>query len=102
MKKDFYQEQKSLFEKLELFIPVVTRVHGNNHNEIREVGLVFDDIKKKVTEVANPQLDNEFKQLREITNQYTIPNDVCESYEAVYNMLEEVDEAYTKTQSVSR
>ncbi|MFA7115408.1 MAG: iron-sulfur cluster repair di-iron protein, ric, partial [Candidatus Omnitrophota bacterium] len=25
---------------------------------------------------------------------YTVPGDVCESYEAVYNMLSEVDQAY--------
>lgn len=39
-------------------------------------------------------LDNEFKQLREITDNYTVPGDVCESYEAVYNMLSELDDAY--------
>ena len=39
-------------------------------------------------------LDEEFKSLREVTNNYAIPSDVCESYEAVYNMLEEVDTAY--------
>ena len=38
-------------------------------------------------------MDNEFKQLREITDNYTVPSDVCETYEAVYNMLSELDEA---------
>jgi len=32
--------------------------------------------------------------LRETTNNYTVPDDVCESYEAVYNMLSELDKAY--------
>jgi iron-sulfur cluster repair protein YtfE (RIC family) len=42
----------------------------------------------------NQNLDSELKQLREITDNYTVPDGVCESYEAVYNMLAEIDEAY--------
>ena len=34
-----------------------------------------------------PQLNAEFAQLREITKNYLVPDDVCESYEAVYRML---------------
>jgi iron-sulfur cluster repair protein YtfE (RIC family) len=41
-----------------------------------------------------PELNQEFAQLREITNNYTVPVDVCESYEAVYKMLSEIDKAY--------
>ena len=50
--------------------------------------------KVKKAESEKPELENEFKQLREITDNYTVPGDVCESYEAVYNMLSEVDKAY--------
>ncbi len=32
--------------------------------------------------------------LRQITDNYTIPGDVCETYAGVYNMLSEVDKAY--------
>jgi iron-sulfur cluster repair protein YtfE (RIC family) len=49
-------------------------------------------IKEAGTEV--PELNEEFAKLREITNNYTVPDDVCESYEAVYNMLAELDKAY--------
>ncbi len=57
---------------------------------------MFDEINEKVrkAELEKPNLDNEFKQLRQITDNYTVPGDVCESYEAVYNMLEEIDKAY--------
>ncbi len=50
---------------------------------------MFDEINEKVrkAELEKPNLDNEFKQLRQITDNYTVPGDVCESYEAVYNML---------------
>ena len=57
---------------------------------------MFNEISEKIkkAELEKPNLDNEFKQLREITDNYTVPDDVCESYEAVYNMLAEIDEAY--------
>ena len=40
------------------------------------------------------QNSTRFVKLREITDNYTVPGDVCESYEAVYNMLAELDKAY--------
>ena len=39
-------------------------------------------------------LDTEILKLREITNNYEVPGDVCESYEAVYVMLKEIDDTY--------
>ena len=54
--------------------------------------LYWRKIKDAGSEV--PDLNEEFAQLREITNNYTVPEDVCESYEAVYKMLAELDQAY--------
>ena len=84
------------FERLELYVPVVARVHGGTHPEFHDVRKVYDDIYAKAKEAGpkKPELNHEFKQLREITDNYTVPGDVCESYEAVYNMLAELDEAY--------
>lgn len=72
------------------------RVHGDNHPEFHEVKSLWESIyeKSEDTDSDKPELDNEFQQLREMTDNYTVPGDVCESYEAVYNMLEEVDTAY--------
>ena len=49
--------------------------------------------KKFYTLVLQKCLTRSIK-LREITDNYTVPGDVCESYEAVYNMLAELDKAY--------
>ncbi len=94
--KTFKKVAERNFKKLKLFVPVVDRVHGANHPEFHDVRRLFDEINRKVKEAGaeKPDLDNEFKQLREITGNYTVPGDVCESYEAVYHMLAEVDEAY--------
>jgi len=43
----------------------------------------------------DPGLHEEFAHLRTITEGYRIPQDVCESYEAVYSMLSKLDEAYS-------
>lgn len=84
------------FKTLEQYVPVVARVHGGNHAEFHEVHKLFDTINKKTKEAGEgkPELNEEFAKLREITNNYTVPVDVCESYEAVYQMLAEVDKAY--------
>jgi iron-sulfur cluster repair protein YtfE (RIC family) len=81
---------------LELYVPIVARVHGSNHPEFHEVHRLFEAINRKVKEAGSekPELDEEFTRLREITSDYTVPSDVCESYEAVYNILDEVDKAY--------
>ena len=83
-------------EKLELYVPVVAKVHGASHPEFYEVRILFDAINKKITEAGSgrPELAEEFESLRKVTSDYTVPTDTCESYEAVYDMLKEWDEAY--------
>ncbi len=83
-------------KKLEFYVPVVARVHGESHAEFHEVRKVFDEITKKIKAggVEKPALHMEFARLREITDDYTVPGDVCETYEAVYGMLAELDKAY--------
>lgn len=92
----FNQVKESHFTKLEQYVPVVARVHGGTHPEFHEVRKLYDTIIKKTKEIGaeKPGLNEEFEKLREITDNYTVPGDVCESYEAVYKMLAEVDKAY--------
>lgn len=88
--------KKNLLPRLEQYVPIVERVHGGHHPEFHEVRKLFDVINRKIKEAVSekPELSEEFAKLREITKNYTVPGDVCESYEAVYKMLAEVDEAY--------
>ena len=94
--KNFSKAYKNNSKNLALYVPVVARVHGGNHPEFHKVREVYDNIARKTAETGDGsvELDNEFQQLREITSNYTVPSDVCESYEAVYKMLEEIDTAY--------
>ncbi len=92
----FNEVWKSYYEKLEQYVPVVARVHGGSHPEFHEVHELFDAINKKIKETGSerPELKVEFAKLREITNNYAVPGDVCETYEAVYKMLSELDKAF--------
>ncbi|MGI6577394.1 MAG: iron-sulfur cluster repair di-iron protein, ric [Eubacteriales bacterium] len=96
MSKSFDELKVKNIKTLQQYVPIVARVHGGHHPEFHDVRKLFDAISKKTKEagVEKPQLDNEFTQLRAITDNYTVPDDVCESYEAVYKMLEELDKAY--------
>ncbi len=95
-KLTFNEAKKKHFQTLKQYVPVVAKVHGGNHPEFHEVRKLFEEITEKVKKAGSktPELNEEFAKLREITDNYTVPGDVCESYEAVYHMLAEVDGAY--------
>lgn len=95
-KLTFNEVRERHFKTLEQYVPIVARVHGGSHPEFHEVRKLFEAINRKTKEAGleGSDLNEEFAKLREITNNYTVPSDVCESYEAVYQMLAEADEAY--------
>ena len=94
----FDQAKDRYLKTLQQYVPVVARVHGGNHPEFHEIRAVFDVIVEKIqqSETDTVPLDQEFSKLREISHDYLVPEDVCESYEGVYRMLEEIDEAYRR------
>lgn len=83
------------FEKLEQYVPVVARVHGGSHPEFHDVKRVYEGLSLKIQEKDTKNLKEDFSALRDYTNNYTVPSDVCETYEAVYDMLKELDQSYT-------
>ncbi|MGI6161739.1 MAG: iron-sulfur cluster repair di-iron protein, ric [Christensenellales bacterium] len=95
-KQIFNVAKATHMKTLKQYVPVVARVHGQNHPEFHDVHKLFDAINQKIKQAGSkrPELNQEFAKLREITSNYTVPEDVCESYEAVYNMLAELDKAY--------
>jgi len=92
----FNKTKERNLERLEQYVPIVERVHGGSHPEFHDVRRLFDKINIKIKKAGSekPELDKEFKELRKVTDNYTVPDDVCESYEAVYKMLAELNEAY--------
>lgn len=91
---NFKKKTEETFKKLDLFVPTVDRVHGDHHPEFHEVTKLYEAIRAKRKAQDLPDLGEEFKSLRAITEDYTVPSDVCESYEAVFLMLKEVEKDY--------
>lgn len=83
------------FKNLDLYVPVVARVHGPTHPEFLKVRDVYDALMAKIKASDGSDLKEEFSKLRSITNNYTVPQDTCETYAAVYTMLKDLDEAYS-------
>lgn len=92
----FNEAKKAHMKTLKQYVPIVERVHGAHHPEFHRVRQLFDDMTAKITEAKRkrPQLADVFLQLRAVTDNYTVPGDVCESYQAVYQMLAALDQAY--------
>lgn len=96
MSEQFNNLVKNYFEKLALYTSAITRAHGESHAEAFEVRELFETISEKVKGAGEtkPDLHAEFSQLRNVTDNYTIPNDVCETYAGTYELLSELDKAY--------
>lgn len=94
--KNFNEVRDKHFEKLELYVPVVARVHGKEHPEFLDVHEEYKKLVKKMENMESEDLNEEFEKLRKITDNYKVPSDTCESYEAVYEMLSDLDEAYNE------
>ncbi len=95
----FAASKKQYLKVLKQYVPIVDRVHGSNHPEFHEVRRTFEAMVHKIEQAGAklPALKQEFAQLRTITNTYSIPEGVCETYEAVYHMLGELDLAFHQT-----
>lgn len=79
-------------DKLDTYVPVVSRVHGPTHPVFYDVEKEYNLLSKNIDE--NKDLESNFNALKMITENYRVPSDTCETYEAVYHMLHELDKAY--------
>ncbi len=89
----FKKEYQKEIKKMSMFIPIVSRVHGSSHEEFYEVEKLFNQIQLKISE-NNYQIDKELTKLKQVTNNYEVPKDTCESYAYVYLTLEKLDSLY--------
>lgn len=92
----FNEVLEETFETLDLYTTAITRAHGKNHPEAFEVRKLFEVMNEKVKEagIDKLNLDEEFIQLRNVTDHYTVPKDVCETYAGTYEMLAALDKSY--------
>lgn len=82
------------FERLDLYTTVIVRAHGDKHPEFRDIRSSFEKIQEKYRKITD--LTSEYQTLREVTNDYTVPADTCETTESTFDLLKKSDELYSK------
>lgn len=75
-------------EKAAQLAPVIEHVHGEHHPELTRVREITQALYQSDNATNTPEL---FQELRSVTDNYAIPNDVCEAFEATYHALERAD-----------
>lgn len=77
----------ALARALEL-APIIERVHGSSHSELTRVRQLTEEISRSTSAKLTADL---FAQLREVTNNYSVPADGCEAFQEMYASLEAAD-----------
>ena len=85
MLKQFFEAND---EMLDLYTNAITKAHGKNHPEVFEVRKLYETIQHKI-QGNNMDLSNEFSELRGVTNDFAIPDDVCETFTKTYQLLKQ-------------
>ena len=95
-KSTFVKIIKEKFPLLAQYTPILARVHGENHPELERVRDIFAKMNSQVQDNEESAIDlsPEFNELRRITGNYSVPADGCETYQAVYQMLDLADKTY--------
>lgn len=69
--------------------PVLERVHGASHPELSRV----NELTQRLSQIAESgETEELFRELRRVTNNYEIPGDACEAYQAAYQALQAADQ----------
>ena len=85
MKKNITEE----IAVLNKVLPVVVRVHGKEHLELKDV---LDAYERFKVSFENGKGESELEEIRELTDHYTLPSDACEAYAKVYDAFKSIDE----------
>ena len=73
------------FEELKFFARKVAEVHGPEHGEFIEINAVVEEINEDKIDEIN------FEKLRELSNDYTIPEGACNAQTTLLNLLKKLD-----------
>ncbi|MBD3949042.1 iron-sulfur cluster repair di-iron protein, ric [Tuanshanicoccus lijuaniae] len=88
MLKEFFEANDGL---LDLYTQAITKAHGDKHPEVFEVRKIYKIIQDKIQE-EDIDVSNEWVELRAITQDYAIPDDVCPTFTKTYQLLKQMDE----------
>lgn len=75
------------FPKLDFYTSQILKVHGQHHPELQQVRELFVALAEKLTQEPTADPTAELDRLAEVTDNYTVPADGCEAYQATYQLL---------------
>lgn len=70
-----------IVKELDKILPVVVRVHGDHHPELREVGELYTQLKAAPGQQV-------IDRLKAVTRDFAVPEDACPTYAKAYQDLE--------------
>ena len=71
---------------LDKVLPVVVRVHGGHHPELKDILSRYETLRENLRTGASCK--EVAAQIEELTDHFTLPADACEAYTKVYQALE--------------
>lgn len=71
--------------------PLIERVHGAHHPELTRVRELTQQLGSATNDYVKEDL---FRELRIITNSYTLPAGACEAFTAAYQALESAEKQH--------
>lgn len=90
------QSLTQVLENLDVLLPIVAKVHGQNHPELNEVLCLYKKLR------ANPEdpvrTGEIFEKLRNSAKDFVVPTDACQTYAEVYQWLSELPELFQKNE----
>ena len=69
--------------------PIIEGVHGAQHPELTRVREIAQDLRVSGDAARTSEL---FTELRSLTKNYALPDDVCEAFKMTYETLESADQ----------
>lgn len=72
---------QEIIKELDKILPVVVRVHGEHHPELRQVAALYTQMKEAPSAAVAAQL-------REVTGGFAVPADACPTFRKTYADLE--------------
>ncbi|MCF0110201.1 MAG: iron-sulfur cluster repair di-iron protein, ric [Erysipelotrichaceae bacterium] len=75
--------------QLDKILPVVVRVHGDNHPELAEVGTLYKALREAWDNKDEAAAKKCLGELEKVTEGFSVPADACPTYEKTYRLLSE-------------
>ncbi|CAM3598932.1 iron-sulfur cluster repair di-iron protein, ric [Erysipelothrix urinaevulpis] len=83
--KKYFETNKEI---LDLYTNALTKAHAKNHPEVIELRHLFKELERNIDD--EEQFLKTLDTINFSTNNFKVPEDVCDTYKKTYQMLEQL------------